>query len=79
MPFVLIKLDDTPCEYIYKKFHQKSDINYHMTLNIVLKVVTNLIVYLLIGQQMVWEGFVEASKKPITKLVRSTLLTYWLK
>ena len=79
MPFVLIKLGDNTCEYIPKKCHQKSDINYHVTLNTILKVIINLIVYLLMGQQMVWEVLVGASKKPITTLVRSILLTCWLK
>ena len=41
MPFVLIKFNDTPCEYIPKKCHYISDINYHVTLNTILKVVIN--------------------------------------
>ena len=79
MPFVLIKLGDNTCEYIPKKCHQKSYINYHVTLNTILKVVINLIVYSLMGQQMMWEELIGASKKPITILVRSTSLTYQLK
>ena len=31
------------------------------------------------GQQIVWEGLVGASKKPIPTLVKSNSLTYWLK